>query len=1128
MNIMKKSGSGLLVLLSLLAATLHAQPQKTEAVAPKHTMTIAIDAAAHRITVKERIEIPPSMTAPEFVLAESLPITSSSPAVERVPAGDIDAFLGSGSGESGERVAYARYRVGALGNDRVVTIEYSGVIDTPLSDEKEQYSRGFRSTPGLIGPDGVYLSSTSGWYPLFGGGLVSFDLDVTNVPQGWHLITTGAGTSRDANGHARWSSEGLVDDIYLVGGPLQMWKDSAGATEALVYLHDKDDALAAKYLTATAQYVEMYRSLIGPYPYGKFALVENFWETGYGMPSFTLLGKEVVRLPFIIVSSYPHEILHNWWGNSVFVDYETGNWCEGLTAYMADHLLKEQRGQGAEYRQSTLQKYRDYVTEGRDFPLMEFRSRHNAATEAVGYGKSLMGFHMLRRQAGDDAFRRALQAFYRKNRGKRASFADLRASLEAETKSDLGAFFHDWVERAGAPALTVSVGAVKQVATGWSVAGALRQTQPESIGTFAWDVPVVVTTGDGAETFNVRLAGKETKFELAPKGRPLVLEIDPAFDVFRLLDPRETPPSIGQIFGEPKIVAVLPSKAAPEEQKRWRDLMSGWQSESHAITIVDDSSVKEIPRGSSVWLLGRDNLLASKTMTSDASLGFGVSADAVTLGADNAPFANHSIVVVKRHPGDASHAIGWLVIDPAEAFPGLGRKLPHYGKYSYLAFEGTEPANTIKGQWAGVDSPLRVDLRPGSERGAPVAAKQPLARNALAELPPVFSEKKLLENVSWLAAPEREGRGAGSKGLADAAQWIADKFKSAGLQPGGDAGRWFQTVSLPAGPNGQPVELLNVVGVLPGTNPDWKGQWDLVSAHYDHLGFGWLDGEKGKLHPGADDNASGVSVLVELAANLAGTDKPKRTLVFVAFSGEESRLAGSRYFAEHPTPLPLGGLRAVVNLDTVGRLLDQKVTVFGAGTADEWPHVFRGIGWVTGVESQTVTGNTEGSDQQSFIDKGIPAVQIFTPGDLDYHKPGDVAAKIDAAGLVKVATVVREALVYLNERPEPLTARIAGQPANAPTAAAPPAAGRKVRFGTVPDMTWEGEGMKVDGVIPDSPAAKAGLAKGDLIVGVNGQAVKSLRDFAGILGKLEPGQSVDVTYMHDGKEVKVTSTLEAR
>jgi hypothetical protein len=1123
-----KLASALSVAIILATASAFAQPQKAELAAPKHSMTVKLDPATYRITVKDRIELPASMTGTEFVLADTLAITSSSPAVERVPSGDISAFLGSGSGESGERVGLTRYKFGAPGSDRTITLEYSGVVNTPLSDEKEQYSRGFRSTPGLVGPEGIYLSATSGWYPLFDGGLVAFDLDVTDVPEGWHVITIGAGTSRDAKGHATWASEGLVDDIYLVGGPLNVWKDSAGAAEALVYLHEKDDALAAKYLTATAQYIEMYRSLIGPYPYGKFALVENFWETGYGMPSFTLLGSQVIRFPFIIVSSYPHEILHNWWGNSVFVDYETGNWCEGLTAYMADHLLKEQRGQGAEYRQSTLQKYRDYVSEGRDFPLTEFRSRHSAATEAVGYGKSLMGFHMLRLRVGDDAFRTALQSFYRKNRGKRASFADLRAAFEDVTKSDLGPFFHDWVERAGAPALVVKVDGVKQVADGWAVSGTLRQTQPEAQGTFAWDVPVALTTADGLETSSVTLAGRETKFEVKSKSRPLLLEVDPAFDIFRLLDPRETPPSIGQIFGEPKILAVLPSKASPEEQKRWRELMAAWRSESHSISIVDDSSVKELPADMSVWLLGRANRLAPKFMADDPALGLGVTAESVKLAGAEASWTNHAVVVVRRNPRSADHAVGWLAVDPPAAFPGLGRKLPHYGKYSYLAFEGAEPTNTIKGQWAGVDSPLRVDLRPAKERSAQVAVKPAPARQALAVLPPVFSEKKLLDNVNWLAAPEREGRGAGTKGLAESAQWIADRFRAAGLQPAGDGGSWFQKVTIPAGPDGKPVEVFNVLGMLAGTNPPWNGQWNLVSAHYDHLGLGWPDGEKGKLHPGADDNASGVSVLIELAANLATSETPKRTLVFAAFAGEESGLVGSRYFASSPTRFPFRGLRAAINIDTVGRLFDQKITVFGAGTADEWPHVFRGIGFVTGIECQTVAGNAEGSDQQAFIEKGVPAVQIFAPGDLDYHKPGDVAAKIDGAGLVKVATVVREALVYLNERPEPLTARIGGQPNTTAAPGAAPAGGRKVRFGTVPDMTYEGEGMRLDGVTPDSPAAKAGLGKGDVIVGMNGQPVKSLRDYAGILGKLEPGQKVEVVYTRDGKQKKVSVKVEAK
>ena len=304
-------------------------------------------------------------------------------------------------------------------------VEYAGVFDFALSDAREEYTRGFRSTPGIVSKTGVYLPGASGWYPLVGRALMTFNLTVAQ-PDTWRVVSEGAGTSRDADGRARWASTDPVDQIHIVGGPLQLTTQAAGAVEAQVYLHETDAALSSKYLAATAQYLEMYRGLIGPYPYKKFALVENFWETGYGMPSFTLLGPQIIRFPFILTSSYPHEILHNWWGNSVFVEEARGNWSEGLTAYLADHLMQEQRGEDAVYRRSTLQKYRDYVSSAQDFPLVQFRGRHSAATEAIGYGRTMMGFHALRRAVGDENFRKFLARFYRDFKGKRASFDDVR------------------------------------------------------------------------------------------------------------------------------------------------------------------------------------------------------------------------------------------------------------------------------------------------------------------------------------------------------------------------------------------------------------------------------------------------------------------------------------------------------------------------------------------------------------------------------------------------------------------------------------------------------------------------------------------------------------------------------
>ncbi len=698
----------------------------------RHDLRVALDPATHRLTVSDRITLPPAGLPPtEFLLNGRLTITEATPPVEEVALGDVTPFLGINAAGSDVRgFSLKRYRLRSPPPDGVLMIEYAGAIDFGLGDQKEEYTRGFRETAGIIGPQGVYLAGSGVWYPQFGTDLVEFAMEV-RLPDGWHVVSQGSGTSRDAGGVARWDSRGPVDEIHLVGGPLRVSRDRAGTVETLVYLHEKDEALAGKYLTTGAQYLEMYQGLIGPYPYDKFALVENFWETGYGMPSFTLLGPEIIRFPFILHSSFPHEILHNWWGNSVFVDYASGNWAEGLTAYLADHLVQEQRGRGAEYRRSTLQKYRDFVRDGRDFALTDFRSRESAATEAVGYGKTLMAFHMLRRNLNDQRFTMMLQQLYKEYRGKRASWKDVQRVAESAAGTNLARFFDDWTNRPGAPVLSVETSAVRSTARGFVLSGSLEQTQGGA--PYRLVVPVVVQTEKGFVPRNVVVDGLGADFEFVLPDRPLVLHIDPYFDVFRKLDPRETPPSIGQVFGDPRILAVLPSRATPELVTGYRDLVAGWTTPTHTIEVKLDSEVQRLPSDRSIWLLGGENRLAEELFRRQA----GLSIDASTFVVDGQklPRANHTAVLMTRHPANVEKAVGWITVDPPAALPGLGRKLPHYGKYSYLGFEGTEPANVLTGQWQDADSPLRIDLREAADHRGPLALLPPEPTKPLATRP---------------------------------------------------------------------------------------------------------------------------------------------------------------------------------------------------------------------------------------------------------------------------------------------------------------------------------------------------------------------------------------------------------
>jgi hypothetical protein len=1125
---MKRSGTTLFFVSVLAFAA--PVPLQAEGVA-RHTLRVAVDPAGHRISVSDELVVPdgPARNV-EFVLNAALHVTRSSPTIREIPVGDVSPFFGNnGVAEPGKSVALKRYRVHVPQGSARLAVAFEGVVNDPLSDPKEQYTRGFRETSGLVGPEGVYLAGGTFWVPTFGPDLVSFTMEA-KTPAGWHLISQGNGTSRGDDGVARWDSAGSVDEIYLVGGPLHRSRETAGTVETLAYLREKDDALAAKYLAATAQYLELYRSLIGSYPYGKFALVENFWETGYGMASFTLLGPQVIRFPFILTSSYPHEILHNWWGNSVFVDYGSGNWCEGLTAYLADHLIQEQRGKGDEYRRATLQRYRDYVKKGRDFPLSEFRSRHSAATEAVGYGKALMGFHTVRRALGDEDFRKVLRLFYREQRGKKATFGDFQKTAEAVTGKDLWKLFDGWVNRPGAAELALENVKVQSAGSAWLIEGVLRQLQPGA--PFRLSVPVAVQTSKGTISEEILLEGPDTRFRVVSSAPPLTLHVDPRFDVFRRLDPRETPPSLGQVFGDSQVLALLPAAAGPAEQAAYRTLALSWQSESHSVEVKLDADVTKLPSDRAVWLMGIGNrhapaLMGKRAVVSDGALRI----DGETMGV-----AAHSAVVVVRNPASADKAVGWLFAEPEIALAGLGRKLPHYGKYSYLGFEGAEPVNVLKGSWKESDSPLLLDLRPEAERTSALPPVALPVRKALAELPAVFSAEKMKAIVSFLASPEREGRGPGSAGLSAAADFLEKEMKAIGLAPGGEAGSYRQLFPLGKGPDGKAVELFNLIGVLPGTNAEWKEQSVLVSAHYDHLGFGWPDahaGEAGKIHPGADDNASGVAILLELARAMSSGEKPQRSIVFALLSGEEAGRLGSKAYAAKPPRYRLAETIGVVNLDTVGRLGDRKVTVFGTTTASEWPHIFRGAGFVTGVEGQYPPTGWEGSDQATFIEMGRPAVQIFSGPHTDYHRPSDTPERIDFPGMVKIAAFTREAVAYLAERKEPMTVTIASSSPGKTESGAPgrppaPGGAKRVSLGTVPDFSFGGPGVKLEGTVPGSAAEKGGLVKGDVVLKVGATSVNDLKGLSEALKGLKVGDVVPVVYGRDGKEITVSVTVGER
>ena len=735
---------GFFIALAFLFVPVHVHAQL------HHEIKITLQPDQHRIDVADKMTLADTAAGGKlsFLLHKGLSPVSPTPGVaivkEEKPS---KSMLGLDPEEGGLQIPIEEYRVTLPAGQRELVLKYAGAIDPP---KQEKDDRSVDETPEALSPEGVSLASDTLWYPWFSNDLITFAVEV-HSPKGWEVISQGERTKHqkgEGGTEVRWESPEPQEEIYLVGGPLTEYRRAAGGVEALAFLRKPDPALAEKYLGVTGQYIEMYDKLIGPYPYKKFALVENYWETGYGMPSFTLLGSQVIRFPFILHSSYPHEILHNWWGNGVYVDFPSGNWSEGLTAYLADHLISEQRGNGAQARRASLQKYADYAAEGKDFPLTAFRGRHSPATEAVGYGKTLMFFHMLRQELGDDLFVRALQKFYRDNRFKRAGFADLQRAFSAASGIDLQAEFKQWVTRTGAPVVRIAETAVKQEGSRFFLTATLEQTQPGPA--YRLRVPLAVTTEgrEAAYQMMVEMKSNRRTFTVSFPARPLRLDVDPEFDLFRRLDRSEIPPALSLAFGAEKGLVVLPSAEETELLEGYRRLAETWkQTQPMEIEIKRDSEITTLPSDRAVWLFGWNNRFKMTMIGALADYhleiggvqpkeGAGLREDRLKVNDVTLPLQNHSLVFTVRHPANPDRSLTWITTDRPAALPGLARKLPHYGPYSYLAFEGDEPANVVKGQWPVLDSPMTRFLP--DEKGVPAQVdRAKLApRRALALLPP--------------------------------------------------------------------------------------------------------------------------------------------------------------------------------------------------------------------------------------------------------------------------------------------------------------------------------------------------------------------------------------------------------
>jgi aminopeptidase N len=554
-----------------------------------------------------------------------------------------------------------------------------------------------------IGESGAYLSAGTAWFPQPPTPPDRYRIRIAG-PVGFYAVTAGKlleQGSADGESHTLWETSFPLDGLALAAGYYRIFEEQVADIQLLAFLTEQNAALASTYLDAARKYLQFYQRLLGRYPFAKFAVVENFLPTGYGLPSWTLLGSNVIALPFIPHTSLPHEIVHSWFGNAVEVDYRAGNWAEGLTSYLADYLLKEQHSdeQGRAHRLGLLRDYAALVPPPQDYPLTRFVSRTSKPDQAIGYGKSAMIFHMLRRQIGEEAFWSTLRRLAAEGAGQRLGWSDLQRMFSAVSGRDLTAFFQQWVERPGAPQLRFEEVVVVAGEGGWEVRGAMVQSGP----LYHLDVPLRLQTEAGVIEQTVSLRQRRTAFAITTDVPALRLSGDPDAHLFRRLQLDELPATINDLRASRNLLVVVRSARDPLLEAS-ADLLRGLQQQQ--ARVVSWQEFEPAMAGQhDLLFIGRPpaDLLAEPELLS-------LQAEQDSFYWDDTRYqdAMDSLFVCRRTSDNDRRLRALFHPLSDEAARKVARKIPHYGRYSHLVFKNG--ANLVKGTDEPADSPLRVAL----------------------------------------------------------------------------------------------------------------------------------------------------------------------------------------------------------------------------------------------------------------------------------------------------------------------------------------------------------------------------------------------------------------------------------
>ena len=559
-------------------------------------------------------------------------------------------------------------------------IQWKGVLaplDTAL-DHRQTLAR----PVAVSGVEGTFLPDSSDWYPRIAGQFARYKVSI-ELPPGQKGLVAGRlieESDSEQGYRATFEFSQPAEGIDLMAGPYvvdtQMHHNiKQKPVQLRTYFHPQISKLSKDYLDAVKGYLDRYESEIGEYPYSEFSVVSSPTPTGFGMPTLTYLGINVLQLPFIRSTSLGHEVLHNWWGNGVYPDCRSGNWSEGLTTFMADYAYKEQESETAA-REMRLDWLRDFAAlqPGQDAPLTAFTSRTHGASKIVGYNKAAMFFFMLRDHLGEAVFQRALQGVWATRRFKVTSWQDVQKIFELVSGQSLEPFFTQWLNRNGAPAIEIAE--VKNAAadSGYNLSITLQQAEPA----YQLQVPIAVETQQGSTVHRLDLQQAQQTFTLKLTDKPLAVSLDPDLRLFRQLASGEAPPILREVMVNAATQTVLLSAQA-DFRKIAETLAAKLQDRKLEIIAPDDP------------LSAAPTLVIGLQAEIDAWL----AAKQLPVRPDETGKKGSAQVWIVTRTGGASLAI--ISAQDAASLEALIRPLPHYGRQSYLVFDGRQAIE--RGVW---------------------------------------------------------------------------------------------------------------------------------------------------------------------------------------------------------------------------------------------------------------------------------------------------------------------------------------------------------------------------------------------------------------------------------------------